>query len=49
MGRGGGDVDGEGGWDGSGLGIVRPHGEGGRTGNSRAPFVSGGIGFPGPQ
>jgi hypothetical protein len=29
--------------------MVRRRGDGGKTGNSRAPFVSGGIGFPGPQ
>jgi hypothetical protein len=48
-GRGGGDVDGEGGRDGMVLGIVRRCGDGGKTGNSFAPFVNGGTGFPGPQ
>jgi hypothetical protein len=46
-GRGGGDV-GEGGRDGTKLGMVRRCGDSGKIGNSRAPCVSGGIGFPGP-
>jgi hypothetical protein len=49
MGRGGGDVGGEGGRDSVGLGMVRWRGDCGKTGNSRAPSVKGGIGFPSPQ
>jgi hypothetical protein len=47
MGKGGGKADEEGGHDGIGSGIVR--GEGGKMGNSCAPRVKDGMGFPGPQ
>jgi hypothetical protein len=49
IGRGGGEFGGEGGCEGARLGMVRWCGDGGKTGNSCAPFVKGRIGFPGPQ